>query len=382
MNATTSLEPADRPAASHPAGRRSTRIRELDALRGIAALMVVLVHYTTTYDEAFGHEADLWFSFAVGRLGVELFFLISGFVILMTLERVRGAEDFALARASRLFPTYWLSVLLTAAAVTIFALPGYEVTPVQVLVNLTMLQAFVGVDNVDGVYWTMAVELAFYGWMLLVLAAGFLPRIERAVLVWLLLLPAVLVVFVAFRISLPWGAAVALLLYHGHLFIAGMLFYRLRTNPTRTALALIVVTFAIEAVFRPGTIGVVAAWYGLFLLLHVGRLGFLNRRPLLFLGTISYPLYLLHENIGFIIIRQLYAWQLDHTLTLILVPLALSIALATAVHFAVEVPAQRAVRAWAKRRGAANVLANSASTTGSEARPVELLSDARTARAG
>jgi peptidoglycan/LPS O-acetylase OafA/YrhL len=363
MNATT--QPS--PAAAGPT-RRPSRIRELDALRGIAALMVVLYHYTVTYDSSLGHEAELWFSFAIGRQGVELFFIISGFVILMTLERVRDTEDFALARASRLFPTYWLSVLLTAAAVTVFALPGHEVTPGQVLVNLTMLQTFVGVDNVDGVYWTMAVELAFYGWMLLILAAGLLPRIERVLSVWLIALTAIVIVFVVFQMSLPWGTAVALLLYHGHLFIAGMLFYRLRSSPSRVALTLIVATFAIEALFRPASMGIVGAWYALFILLQAGRLGFLNRPPLLFLGTISYPLYLLHENIGFIVIRQLYAWQLDHTLTLILVPLALSIALATAVHFVVEVPAQRAVRSWTRRRQEHAPGRNAAS----EARTLEL----------
>lgn len=343
--------------------------------------MVVLFHYTSTYDSAFGHETELWFSFAIGKHGVELFFLISGFVILMTLDRVRSAEDFALARASRLFPTYWLSVLLTTAAVTVFALPGYEVTPVQLLANLTMLQTFVGVDNIDGVYWTMAVELVFYGWMLLVLAAGLLPRIERVLSIWLMALAAIVVLFVTLQLSLPWAAAVALLLYHGHLFIAGMLFYRLRTSPSRLALALIVVTFVIEALFRPGSIGIVGAWYALFIVLQVGRLGFLNRGPLLFLGTISYPLYLLHENIGFIVIRQLYAWQLDHTPTLILVPLALSLALATAVHFAVELPAQHAVRAWAQRRQESadgTVLVHPPAIDGA---PLERLPDAGTAAA-
>jgi peptidoglycan/LPS O-acetylase OafA/YrhL len=370
MNVTT--RPSLAASTRHP-----SRIRELDALRGIAALMVVLYHYTVTYDSAFGHKADLWFSFGIGSHGVELFFLISGFVILMTLDRVRGAEDFALARASRLFPTYWLSVLFTAAAVTVFALPGYDVTPIQVLVNLTMLQTFVGVENVDGVYWTMAVELAFYGWMLVVLAAGLLPRIERVLSVWLIAVGAAVIVFVALQASLPWGLATALLLYHGHLFVAGMLFYRMRTSPSRVALTLIVVTLAIEALFRPSSIGIVGAWYLVLVLLQLGRLGFLNRPPLLFPGTISYPLYLLHENIGFIVIRQLYAWGLDHTLALIFIPLALSIALATAVHFAVEVPAQRAVRAWVQRRSGNETGPDRAA----EARPRELLREPQVAAA-
>ena len=61
------------------------RLAQLDALRGIAALAVVLFHYTTRYDQLFGHAQSPALSFPYGYLGVNLFFMISGFVILMTL---------------------------------------------------------------------------------------------------------------------------------------------------------------------------------------------------------------------------------------------------------------------------------------------------------
>jgi peptidoglycan/LPS O-acetylase OafA/YrhL len=347
-------------AGTRPSGpaTRTPRIRELDALRGIAALMVVLFHYTVTYDSSVGHGDGFWFSFDVGSHGVELFFMISGFVIFMTLERARSGGDFVLARFSRLFPAYWCGVLLTSAALVLVGLPGYAVSWRQLLANLTMFQNFLGEKNIEGVYWTLAIELAFYGWMLLVLKLGLLRRIDTLLAGWLAALFGVAILFTTLGVQLPWGAASALLLYHGHLFVAGILFHQLRSAPSRRRVALLGATFALEWLFRPESILIVGCWYLLFALLVSGRLTILNRQPLLLLGAISYPLYLLHETLGWMVIRQLYAWGIEDTLVLVLVPLALSIALASAVHTAVEVPAQRAIRGWVRRRGAGDEPSN------------------------
>ena len=78
------------------------RIRaHVDALRGIAALWVVLYHYLTRYDQMFhGVEPSLLdhFVFPNGLYAVYLFFMISGFVIFMTLRHCNGAADFITSR--------------------------------------------------------------------------------------------------------------------------------------------------------------------------------------------------------------------------------------------------------------------------------------------
>ena len=102
-------------------GSPSARVVELDALRGIAAVAVVAYHYTTRYAEQIGHAGGLPLSIAFGNYGVQLFFLISGFVIFMTLERTRSAMDFVVSRFSRLFPAYWAAMAITAAVIAIAA---------------------------------------------------------------------------------------------------------------------------------------------------------------------------------------------------------------------------------------------------------------------
>lgn len=81
------------------------RLIELDALRGIAALSVVIYHYTTRYNSLYGHDSFLdnnYFHYC--SQGVQLFFMISGFVIFLTLNHIKKPMDFVISRFSRLYP--------------------------------------------------------------------------------------------------------------------------------------------------------------------------------------------------------------------------------------------------------------------------------------
>ena len=142
----------------------SKRLLELDALRGIAALMVVFYHYFYHYNEMYGHQSiPVSWSF-VGRLGVALFFIISGFVIFWTLSRTERPLNFIVSRFSRLYPVYWFAIALSFVAVLCFGLPGREVSLRDAALNTLMFHEYLDVPHVDGVYWSLTVELSFYFW--------------------------------------------------------------------------------------------------------------------------------------------------------------------------------------------------------------------------
>lgn len=113
-----------------------------------------------------------------GWLGVELFFLISGFVICMSCWGKRP-QDFFISRVVRLYPAYWVAVLITAAVVVA---AGYsfttakDITARTVLINLTMLQQPFGAPLVDPSYWTLWVEMLFYLLFAVVVARGLTYR--------------------------------------------------------------------------------------------------------------------------------------------------------------------------------------------------------------
>lgn len=152
-------------AATKPA---RPRLLLLDCLRLAAALSVVGYHYTAVFGSLFwgAPSRDVFPQLsavtAYGALGVQLFFIISGFVILMSASG-RTVGQFAASRISRLFPAYWAAVILAALLLLVIS-PGElnKVTWSDAAVNLTMLQQAVGVKSLDGVFWTLWVELLFY----------------------------------------------------------------------------------------------------------------------------------------------------------------------------------------------------------------------------
>ena len=327
--------------------RASGRVVELDALRGLAALAVVAFHYTTFYQEQIGHVVPLGFGFPAGNYGVHLFFLISGFVILMTLERTRSAGDFVLSRFSRLFPAYWAAILLTAAVVYSIGLPQQRLPAGDVLLNSTMLQRILGAEDLDGSYWTLEVELFFYAQMLVWFWLGLLGRIRWIVGLWLVSAFAYAQTL-AHHAHFSYTLSELLILRHIPFFALGVLFYRLWTRPEAwrgdgllIAAALAVIGTSMQAPYFYAAL----VCTGIFALFVAGGLGWLRMRPLAFLGGISYTLYLLHQAIGFAVIHRLEHAGMPGPLAVLSTTL-LAIVVAWALSRAVERPAM----AWLRRR--------------------------------
>ena len=149
------------------------RLLELDALRGFAALGVCLFHFG-------------FFKFGVA--GVDLFFIISGFVIYMSISNSDKIRDFLVSRAIRLFPSYWLSIFI--AIISIRFLTNHEIRFSWnfVIGNLLMLQPIFKAKDLVGAYWTLYVELTFYISMSLIWYFKKLMHIELIILIGLLLM--------------------------------------------------------------------------------------------------------------------------------------------------------------------------------------------------
>ncbi|MFD0724040.1 acyltransferase family protein [Lysobacter brunescens] len=348
-------EVSDRVVAA-PAVRAGDRgrLEELDALRGLAALGVVVYHYTTFYQSQHGHLHPLGFGFPAGNYGVHLFFLISGFVIFMTLDRTRTAADFVVSRFSRLFPAYWAALLLTTLVVHAIGMPQQRPDAATFVANTTMLQEILGFEDIDGSYWTLQVELFFYAQMLLWFVLRQLHRIPWIIAGWLLLV-------LAYALALRQGwhfsytTRVLLNLLYIPYFALGILFYRLHAarGSRRANIALILASLAtIGIAYEPVYFVVGLSCTAVFALFLGGGLRWLRHRLFLFLGGISYALYLLHQAIGFAVIHRLERLGVP-SLAAITLALALALGLATLLNRWIERPAMRAIRQrWQSRRRA------------------------------
>lgn len=331
----------------HKEASPSSRVVELDALRGIAALAVVAFHYTTQYGQQYGHTTPLGFGFPVGNYGVNLFFLISGFVIFMTLERTRNAMDFVVSRFSRLYPAYWAALMLTGIVVYTLGMPEQRLPLHDLLLNLTMVQQILGAEHLDGSYWTLQVELFFYAQMLMWFVLVQLKRIHLIILAWLALAVGYGEV-VQHHMHFSYLARELLILQHIPFFALGILFYRLHTRPDENLLnyAMMALCLVAIAIVKPTVfLWVALGCCGIFLLFVNNMLSWLRGAFFVFLGSISYSLYLLHQAIGFALIHALENRGVP-SLVACLLAVAVVMALASALTFAVERPAMRKIRAW------------------------------------
>jgi len=339
-------------SAGRPAGGR---VGELDALRGLAALGVVVFHYTTFYQQEVGHTQPLGFGFPAGNYGVHLFFLISGFVIFMTLERTRTAMDFVVSRFSRLFPAYWTALAITAAVIYSIGLPKQRLGEADLLANITMLQEILGFEHLDGSYWTLQAELFFYVQMLFWFMIGQLKRIHWIILGWLALV-VIYAVTEQHHVHFSYTLRELFLLRHIPFFALGILFYRLHTRSGRWPLDLALIALCLVAIgvaYAPVYLFAALVCSAIFGLFVVDALRWLRAAPFMFLGGISYSLYLLHQAIGFALIHRLEAAGVP-SLAAVALAIAVALALAAALTRWVERPAMRVLREhWRKRRSSA-----------------------------
>ncbi|MDB9783199.1 acyltransferase, partial [Winogradskyella sp.] len=301
------------------------RIYQIDLFRFFAALIVVLFHYFFR-----GHNdnsSNLNFSeiggfFKYGYLGVNIFYIISGFVIALSIKD-RSLVKFFISRVSRLYPVYWICVLLTYIIIISFGAPIFTASLSQFMFNLTMFQNYMGVENIDGVYWSLFVEIKFY-----IFVVGFylfLNKIKQIKLDYLIyfwtLLSIAYLFFNDFFILKLFNYF--FILNWSSYFIAGMLFYQIFKHGMFLKYLIILlcalsisIYYAILRIdnieityntsFSPYIIGsVIIVFYVLMLLVSTNKLKRINLPKFAKLGVLTYPLYLLHQRIGYIIFNNL-----------------------------------------------------------------------------
>lgn len=312
-----------------------SRIQVLDSLRGIAALAVLLFHYSFAYS-----PSDVSFVFRYGYLGVHLFFIVSGFVIYMTIEKTKYPSDFIVSRFSRLFPAYWVAILLTSAVMNFAGQPNEHVGFFRILGNFTMCQRWLHIENVDGVYWTLTVELTFYVFMFLVFISKkvkYIFHISIILLVFLTLIQT---------LNIPLIGNVFPFFKYSNLFISGMCFYKIKNKEGAWYYhVLILGCILVQALIASSNVeyAYILVIFIVFYLFTYNWLEFLNNKLFLFFGSISYSLYLIHENIGILLLKYLERFQLSYILRLSIV-LSIVIFVAFLITKFIENPAMNFIR--------------------------------------
>lgn len=321
-------------APSRPRHARGAgRLAELDLLRFVAALAVLAFHYFIAFASVWGDRpAELFPLLAplagLGILGVELFFVISGFVILMTVWG-KGIGGFARSRLVRLYPAYWLSLAATAGLYGLLgAKPGDPKLSVgEYLVNATMAQRAFGVTDASGVYWSLWAELRFYLLMaVLVLIGVTYNRVLVFMGVWLVAAAAVEWVPILFDVERNALLAEIVMPRYAPYFVAGMALFlihrygsawlpwvytvaawalSLHSAMERVHGRIKAVGFKNMPVTDTAVIVTVTLIFLVMALVALGLLKLPSSKLLTALGGTTYPLYLFHSIVAIALIPAL-----------------------------------------------------------------------------
>jgi peptidoglycan/LPS O-acetylase OafA/YrhL len=350
------------------------RFDYIDSVRGIAALAVVYFHLAFLFRTAGRSPWDFVFFtdvVDVGKVGVVAFFIVSGMVIphSLTREAANPIKRFAVRRFFRLYPAYWLSALL--ALLGLYLMDGKDLpgpfflwrgdgAPVwsTFLVNLSMLQRFLGVPDMIGLYWTLQVELIFYLLCTALFAVRQTGREHWLALGFLACAVLAAAARGALAIRIPVGLALALAL-----MFWGSVWRRYLVDRDADALRWSVCFLAAFALLMPlisvlgyGTdLGFHETWYR-YLLSYFAAVGLVvlvtlcrvQGRVLSWLGRVSFSIYLFHPLVhaSYFMLVPMAALPPHVHVALVI---ALTLCLAQLVYAFVEAPAMRYGRALSEK---------------------------------
>ena len=266
---------------------KSGNIQSIQLLRGVAAFMVLLNH---GYDVKALPDSSFKYSFLYGSTGVNIFFIISGFIIPYSMfinnYKLSDFKDFFLKRVTRIEPPYIVSiflVLLLDYSTTFshgYTGPAFKIDWLNVLGHIGYFNAFTGSHWLNTAYWTLAVEFEFY--ILLALLYPLITHRNKWVMTttYIALAAATFITDSSRHIIhfLPF-----------FLYGIGLFLYKSRKMTLPLYLFLTAVNTLI-CYMVCGTFFVCLSMIVLLAIVLIKRV----RGPFLLLGTISYSLYLTH----------------------------------------------------------------------------------------
>lgn len=318
------------------------KILSIQMLRGIAASMVCMGHFTTGSPQYLDGNILKTIG-SHGPYGVQIFFVISGFILPFSLYNssyhIRHFGNFFLRRLIRLEPPYLASIAITLILAYVSTLSPYfrgeplEIAPVNLFLHLGYLNAFFDQGWLSPVYWTLAIEFQFY--IILGLLYTFFK--ESKLIIQTLIIAGILALSVLIESR-------NLIFSHSPMFLLGVATFIFHKKKICVwiyiGLIAVIAGVSIMNHHLEGTI------WGLLTLICIL---YLNRPipALLFLGDISYSLYLLHVPIGMRIVNLTEALTGNVTIRLVMIVCAFGASIFCSYVFYKHV--EKKSVAWAKK---------------------------------
>lgn len=300
---------------------QNNRYGTIDGLRGLAAISVVFFHLSGNLKvelaELFPNYINLAFSY--GYLGVPVFFVISGFVISLSIGSKTVTKGyfsgFVVRRSIRLDPTYWVSIAI--ALLLLLVKEFYMGEPIEfpsistILFHMFYLQDIFAVKNqISVIYWTLCLEVQLY--LFYILSLWFAQKLAKITVSASFVHSTIILCMGVFSLLVDYQLIkiplTGLFISSWHYFLMGVLVCN-AIRKLSSANVVLFIWLALEIAFQSNvfvkaySIAGIISCAAIYVLWRRDLLNtFLTSAPFQFLGKISYTLYLLHPDIGWKVI--------------------------------------------------------------------------------
>lgn len=273
---------------------KTDRVQSVDMLRGLAALFVCIFHFTNGNQDFLSNHFWLKQIGSHGWVGVEIFFIISGYIIPYSLKKdeykLRDFSKFLSKRLARLEPPYFISILILILLNYLgtyspyYKGQHYDINYHNLLLHVFHLNDLLKEPWLNPVYWTLAIELQFY----LLIGLTFTLIDSRKSLVFVLtllcfLLPTMLEIPSTVFKYIPY-------------FSLGILIFKRKSNKNQKQYTVFLELLLLVIIYLQ--FSVIPFIASTFSWLIISSSINWNNKWLLKLGTISYSFYLIHIPFG------------------------------------------------------------------------------------
>ena len=284
---------------------KKDRYAYIDNLRAVAIILVVLFHYTYHYESEYLLRSDNW-SLEIAKFGwsgVDLFFIISGYCIAMTITRTHNFFEFIVRRGARLYPGYLVCGILTLTFYSVFELPGREVGWFVGFMNLIFANFIpkLNFQYIDGIYWALIVEMKFY--LFFGIIFFLIKDLSKSIYFWFIFCFIGNILLFTGNIT---NTFLMSIFPHANLFLLGLSIYYYKKISIFSKILIftfLIISILVNNRYAGFEIYFISMISIAFFILHK-KVDF-KIKYLPYLGILSYTWYLTHNAIGIIIIREL-----------------------------------------------------------------------------